>query len=317
MGSTSLGVRPARRDAHPKAHGCVRAEFRVEPDLPPALAQGAFVPGATYRAWIRFSNGNSDPDRAGIRRDARGMAIKLTGVPGEKLLASERDATTQDFVLISHPAFFADDPSRYLKLIERATSRNPLKVALASLALGFKGAWIAAKLASKRIASPLETRYWSSVPSRLGAGEGRQAVKYSARPSGALSTTIPDDPGSNYLREAMARTLAERDASFDFLVQPRSGPSMNVEDSMTEWPEDEAPFFKVATILIPRQVFTSPEQDVFCENLSFTPWHALPEHRPLGGVNRVRRVVYESISTFRHELNGATRREPTGDETFP
>jgi hypothetical protein len=26
---------PARRDAHPKAHGCVSAEFRVEDILPP------------------------------------------------------------------------------------------------------------------------------------------------------------------------------------------------------------------------------------------------------------------------------------------
>lgn len=33
---------PARRDAHPKAHGCVSAEFRVEDILPPNLAQGIF-----------------------------------------------------------------------------------------------------------------------------------------------------------------------------------------------------------------------------------------------------------------------------------
>ena len=33
--------------------------------------------------------------------DARGMAIKLTGVPGEKLMDDEKH--TQDFVLISHP----------------------------------------------------------------------------------------------------------------------------------------------------------------------------------------------------------------------
>jgi hypothetical protein len=36
----------------------------------------------------------------------------------------------------------------------------------------------------------------------------------------------------------------------------------------------------------------------------------LPEHRPLGAVNRVRRVVYEQISTVRHELNQAPREEP-------
>jgi len=35
-------------------------------------------------------------------------------------------------------------------------------------------------------------------------------------------------------------------------------------------------------------------------------------HRPLGGINRVRRVVYEAISSLRHQLNLAPRTEPTG-----
>jgi hypothetical protein len=28
------------------------------------------------------------------------------------------------------------------------------------------------------------------------------------------------------------------------------------------------------------------------ENLAFAPWHALPEHRPLGANNRARRIIY-------------------------
>ena len=44
------GRRPALRDAHAKAHGCVQATFRVEDDLPPELAQGVFVPGKSYQA---------------------------------------------------------------------------------------------------------------------------------------------------------------------------------------------------------------------------------------------------------------------------
>ena len=46
------------RDAHPKAHGCVTATFRVEDDLrfevergrTVDLARGAFRPGAAYDA---------------------------------------------------------------------------------------------------------------------------------------------------------------------------------------------------------------------------------------------------------------------------
>lgn len=112
------------RDAHPKAHGCVRAEFRVSPTLPPALAHGVFVPGANYPAWIRFSNGARDANRPDIKGDARGIAIKLQRIPGTSLL-SEDDAepgATQDFILISHPVFFANDPRRYLSVVTRASS---------------------------------------------------------------------------------------------------------------------------------------------------------------------------------------------------
>jgi hypothetical protein len=135
-------------------------------------------------------------------------------------------------------------------------------------------------------------------------------VKFSLRPTLPGTSMIPKDPQPNYLREVMARTLAAGDVSFDFLVQPRSGPHMQIEDSRTEWQEREAPFVEVGKLVIPRQVFDTPDQDTFGENLSFTPWHALPEHRPLGGVNRIRRVVYEVISELRHSLNGVPRREP-------
>ncbi len=310
--------RPARRDAHPKAHGCVRARFAVDAVLPENLAQGAFVPGKTYDAWIRFSNGNSDPARADIKGDARGMAIKLMGVPGLKLLPEESAAQTQDFIMINHPVFFIDDPQDYLKLIERGESSNPLVKMTAPLALGVKGALIARAISRKQIGNPLSTRFWSMVPYRLGDDANKQAIKFSARPCTAPTTDrIPENPDANYLRKAMVDTLAAGDACFDFLVQPRLSAAMKVEDSKTEWKESEAPFIKVATITIPSQTFDSPEQLEFCENLSFTPWHSLPEHRPLGGVNRVRRTVYEQVSKVRHALNRAPREEPTGAETSP
>ena len=74
---------------------------------------------------------------------------------------------------------------------------------------------------------------------------------------------------------------------------------------MTEWSETEAPFYHVAKITIPQQVFDTPEQNERCENLSFSPWHALPDHRPLGVVNRMRRTIYHNISRTRHEMNSA------------
>ena len=62
--------------------------------------------------------------------------------------------------------------------------------------------------------------------------------------------------------------------------------------------------------MIPRQTFDTTARMSFGENLSYTPWHCLPEHRPLGGINRARRVVYEAISKVRHKSNNEPRREP-------
>jgi hypothetical protein len=88
---------------------------------------------------------------------------------------------------------------------------------------------------------------------------------------------------------------------FDFEVQTGTK-TMSVKNSMTEWEETAAPFVKVATITFPRQGFVTPKRDAFGEDLSFNPRHALPQHRPLGAINRVRRVVYLSVADLRRGL---------------
>lgn len=297
----------ALRDAHPKAHGCVRAEFKINETLPPLLAQGVFIPGKTYQAWIRFSNGSSNAKQADIKKDARGMAIKLLDVSGKNL--SDENSSTQDFIMINHPVFFANDPARYLSFMQDINSDKFLKKLHIPFALGAKGTWIALNSRNK-ISNPLQTRYWSMVPYQLGLGDHRQAVKYSARACSTIVSPIPARPNRDFLREALRTSLQESDACMEFLVQPRTSTSMSVEDSMTEWKEDQAPFYEVATIHISKQVFDTPEQNKFCENLSFTPWHALVEHKPLGGINRMRKIIYEQISRVRHEMNSTERLEP-------
>ena len=37
------------RNAHPKMHGCVRAQFTVDPNLPPELGAGIFSQAAPFR----------------------------------------------------------------------------------------------------------------------------------------------------------------------------------------------------------------------------------------------------------------------------
>ena len=297
----------ARRDAHPKAHGCVRAEFQVLETLPQHLAKGLFIPGKKYQAWIRFSNGSPDATQADIKKDARGMAIKVLAVSRAKRL--EDEAATQDFIMINHPVFFVNDPNRYMSFMQDINSDRFFRKLHIPFALGSKGTLIALNLRT-RISNPLQTRYWSMVPYQLGIGPDRQAVKYSARSCTAAVDPIPNHPKHDFLRDALRTSLQKGDACMEFLVQPRTSSTLLVEDAMTEWKETQAPFYQVATIRIPQQVFDTPDQNKFCENLSFTPWHTLAEHKPLGVINRMRKVIYDRISQVRHEMNSTQRQEP-------
>lgn len=87
---------------------------------------------------------------------------------------------------------------------------------------------------------------------------------------------------------------------------------MPIEDPGKLWNETISPFYKVATINIPMQIFSTAERNEIGENLSYTPWHALPAHQPIGGINRARKIIYNLISTFRHKENNQAQQELTG-----
>ena len=73
---------------------------------------------------------------------------------------------------------------------------------------------------------------------------------------------------------------------------------------------------KLATISIYPQKFDSPEQMRFVENLSWSPWNCLPEHEPLGGINRARRRVYGESRELRFKTNSVVSVVVTGREIF-
>jgi len=310
----------ARRDAHAFDNGCVRAIFRIDSHLDPSLQHGVFIPGREYRAWIRFSNGNSVA-RSRWWPDARGMAIKLTGVEGQKLLNDENN--TQDFILISHPVFFVDDLERYKATLDAFLKggildqyvRAPFKLRGREIRLSY-----AANLLW--ISNPLFHQYWSMTPYQLGLDPSRRlAVKYTAKPRSVprrtlLSRVAPYFRWRFSLKGEINRTLAGGERCFDFYIQRYVDERTPIEDSKIEWTEVISKPEHVASIIIRSQDLMSDEQNRFCESLSFSPWHGLLAHKPLGLVNRVRKKVYLAISEHRHNLNCAPKLEPTGDEKF-
>ena len=81
-----IGSTASPRDAHAKHHGCLRAEFVVENQLPDELRYGTFQEGMRYRAYVRFSNG-SEHVQSDKLPDAHAMAVKLLGVHGPRAQA--------------------------------------------------------------------------------------------------------------------------------------------------------------------------------------------------------------------------------------
>lgn len=348
-GKDPKGVAKAIRDAHSHAHGCVRAKFRVlsdaelarnpgfTPELLSQLRQGLFAEEKSYRAWIRYSNGSGEP-KLDFIPDGRGMAIKVTGVEGDRFKLDKTDElATQDFLMINFPRFFVKDVKDYAGFFKDQgeflkTHEEERK--------------IAGGIAMQIVTSPIETAYFSMTPVLYG----KNAVKYHARPCEPWKQSLeigdldlkpliavlktlksPTDIAAHvkelspkydrYLRQALKNGLEKTGACYDFFVQfHETQKSEPIEDPTVEW---KTPFYRVARVSIPKQDFTQGRQDEFCENMALTPWHAKVEHQPLGGVQRVRKPIYESISHLRREFNLKHElttedllAEPNGSEVF-
>jgi catalase len=293
----------ARRDQHPKAHGCVSATFTVNNDIPDNLRAGLFQPGAQYESVIRFSNGIPNPDSDDRNYDSRGMAMRLRGVSGDKLVPDPTAPDAQDFVLISSPAFIMNDSHPYVEFFE-AVNQGGAAWLRVPFILGWQGSVNAAHLFFRTISHPIYTQYFSITPYQLGEGDKRQAVKYSARACDQTPRPMPaNNADKNFLRTTMQESLSKDSACMEFMIQSNKGTNLSVEDVITEWDQKTAPFVPVAKIDIHQQKFDTAEQNLACENMSFNPWHALPAHKPLGGINRLRQAVYQAISKLRHEMN--------------
>ena len=143
----------------------------------------------------------------------------------------------------------------------------------------------------------LDIPYWSATPYLFGDG---RAVKYRMRPPLHQQRSPAPTGTASYLTDALRTRLAAGEAVFELAVQLQADPErMPIEDASVEWQEDASPFQTVATLRIPAQRFDSEEQAASCEAMRFSPWHALVPHRPLGGMNRARRAIYDALAAFR------------------
>ena len=295
-----------RADVHVRTHGYARGEFRVLPNLPDELARGLFEHDGVHPAVVRFSNSSSQLQPDAIP-DGRGMAIKVLNVNGEMISADEQRSRSRDFLMINHPIFFVRNVKDYLRLEQVLVQANDS--ALAALEGTLTGGdwnplhWhcremlTAARIAGHFPAHPASNTYFSMAPIRFG----RYVAKYRVKPIGEhfdsyLSLIAGLTSQTDVLQPALEETLRTQEVLFEFQIRLQtSGRTMPVEDASVECPESESPFRTVGHLLRPRQEIDRLRYQNDFRNLAFNVWHALAAHRPLGGINRVRRAVYGGI----------------------
>lgn len=301
-----------RADVHVKTHGYARGELRVLPNLPAELAQGLFARDASYHAVVRFSNG-ANREQADAIPDARGLALKVLGVEGESLLEDQPSGSTQDFVMINHPVFFAKNVKDFLRLeqVLVQANDNPAEAIRGVLTGGdwnplnwhWREVLTVARMAGQFPAHPASYTYFSMSPFRFGNFVAKFRVKpTSDRLDTYLELIQKLGTHADAMRLALEETLRTQELLFELQVQLRTSvDKMPVEDPTIEWPESESPYRTVAHLLLPRQEIAPLRNDPEFRNLSFNVWHALAAHRPLGGINRVRRSAYLLSSTWRRQ----------------
>lgn len=298
------------RALHAKGGPGLEATFTVLSDLPSETRVGLFSQPASYRAFVRFSNGSAahQTDR---KPDIRGVALKILGVTGRKIIPGMEDALTQDFLLIRSAATPVRNADEFMALIRAGTS--PLTGLPAMLRqLGLRRVIQILRKGSailKPTTSLATTRFYSALPIQFGD----YAVHYALRPHALPEPGDCISAGRDYLAEELSERLRRGPVSFDFQIQFHVDDERTpIEDASVEWREQDAPFVTVGLLTLSQQDTSSARGQRlrdFIETLSFDPWHALTQFRPLGNMMRARDVAYRHSTQARQAA-----REPDGTE---
>jgi hypothetical protein len=296
------------RALHVKAHVGVVGELEIGSAVPAACRVGPFAEaGRRWPVYVRFSNGGADR-RADGAPDLRGLAIKLVGVPGAKVIPGLEGALTQDFLFVNVPAVPFKTPEEFLSLLRSADKGPLLLLPRLVFALGLgRTLGLLKSLAGLPKPDSLATiRYFTAAPVRMG----QTAAHLGLSPVGAAPSApakLSKAAAAQRMRHDLVQRLGGGPLTFSLNARlyqdERTTP---IEDASVVWP---GPDVELGRLHIARQdVVTARGQEIeaLVERFSFDPWHALPELRPLGAVMRARGHAYrESV------IGRAAADEPT------
>jgi hypothetical protein len=151
--------------------------------------------------------------------------------------------------------------------------------------------------------------FFSALPIRWG----ETAAKYSFAPRSVPEPEKRiDDRSPNRLGLDLAARLARGAIEYDVRAQAFVDEEKTpIEDPTREW---DSPWVIVGKLTIPEQDPASErgkKLHAFVDTLSFDPWHAPEEFRPLGAMMRARAIAYrESV------MERGAAAEPDGSESW-
>jgi hypothetical protein len=279
----------AGRALHRKQITAAHGTLIVRDDLPDFARQGLFAAPATFDVIVRLSNGGLDraPDRT---PDIRGFAIRVLGVEGESALG-HGPARSQDFTLINQEAFAFPKSDEFVAFVTAAAGGGGSLLKFLFRRYGVFGGPARMLKLIKSVGRPFGGFATDPLFSAVPMACGPYAVRVRLVPAGAngvAKTGAKEDWNVDF-----SERLAKHHLQWDLQLQPFVSEALTpIEDASVNWP---SPYTTVARLSLPRQDTASIKgQELAAEAEAgvFDPWQALAAHRPLGDVQRARKVVY-------------------------
>lgn len=277
------------RALHRKQLTAAHGTLAVLGGLPDFARHGLFAAPRQFEVWARLSNGGLDraPDRT---PDIRGFALQVHGMRGDSALGNGA-AKSQDFTLINSEVFAFPKSDEFVDFVLAASAG---RVALLKFLLKRYGLFGGPARLFKLIASlgkPFGGFACESFYSAAPMACGPYAVRVRLLPiasNGAARADARQDWGRDF-----ATRLARHALEWELQLQPFVSETLTpIEDASVNWP---SPYTTVARLRLPRQDVAAASGQALLKQVEaavFDPWQALAAHRPLGDVQRARKVVY-------------------------
>jgi hypothetical protein len=277
------------RTLHRKQITAAQGTLEVLDGLPGFARHGLFTQPHDYDVWVRLSNGGMDPARDNAP-DIRGFSFRVFGVQGDSALG-DGPAKSQDFTLINQEAFAFSDSGAFVDFVAAASHGNGSLFKYLFKRYGLLGAPRQLSKMIKVAGKPFGGFATEPLFSALPMANGPYAVRLRLLPASSNGMAALE-PARDWALDFSAR-LARQPLHWDLQLQFYANEELTpIEDASVNW---ETPYSTVARLMLPQQDTSSPEGRNLAQQVEatvFDPWQALAEHRPLGDVQRARKVVY-------------------------